>query len=315
MTVKDFNYREFANNLKCQASDAFPATVRVDYKDFIVKTIYDFSIKAGEALVNDTKSQLTEKNIEILIQYIAEWIYRKGITLSHSNIPQNEWLFILQTIAGGIYETGKNALIANLDQDTISSTIQGEVETYFVHALNQLKQQKKINEEQFNSISNAQKVAEEEILVNEANDELQNQLVNPKIAKLATLGIILSSLPEPKVEGILSSFPSEEAKIIKLFMNPENQYVQIDPELTMQVLKNLKNTIAPEEAPTQIVKNFQKLTAKVDKNKILNLLLKERPIVQNYVKSCIEGKFIRMDFSPYLAKIILFYLEKQLSIA
>ena len=82
--------------------------------------------------------------------------------------------------------------------------------------------------------------------------------------------------------------------------------------MTAQLLHSLKRSIMPEEAPTVIAKHIQQMTKGIDPGKILAILIKERPIVQTYVKSCIEGKFIRRDFSPYLGKTICKHIEKQL---
>lgn len=329
MPIEDFNYQEFAQNMVQQASEAVPPEIDEQYKNFLVNVIYDFAIKAGEALVTEEGTLLTAENVQVIIQYIGEWIFHKGIELIHSQIPPDHWLTILQTIAGGIFEAGKNAFIAgNLDEATVRTLIEGEVHSHYTHILNKLKSEGVITDEMINSVEQAQAQAQEQIsqqmpeevqaaAAQQAAAEQQQQPEAPQVeekeAKLATIAVIISSLPAEKVGMILASFSPADAEKIKYYMQPENMNLQIDPQMTSSLLLSLKNMIMPEEAPTQVAKNIQKLSQNVDPAKMIAILIKERPVVQNYVKSCIEGKFIRRDFSPYLARVIYKHLAKQLS--
>lgn len=317
MTAK-FDYQTFANSLVQQATTYIPDNISEQYKSFLLKQIYDFAIIAGQALVNEQNSLLTPESIQQIIQYISEWTFRKGLELMYSSIPPEHWNSILQTIAGGIFETGKRTMIAgNLDETTVTNIIQGEVESHYTHALNKLKQEGKITDAHVNSIDEAQQKAQDQLAAsdNQLQQIRSSQSLGARETKLATIAVILSSLPPEKHASILKTFSPEEINTIKYFMQPENINTKIDPQTTLTLLKNLKSTIAPEEAPTHVAKNIQKLASSTNPTIILSFLSKERPIVQNYVKACIEGKFIRRDFSPYLAKAIFKYLEKQLSTA
>lgn len=327
MPVKGFNYQEFAQSMVQQASAAVPPEIDEQYKNFLLNVIYDFAIKAGEALVSEENSLLTPENVQVIIQYIGEWIFHKGIELIHSSIPPDYWLRILQTIAGGIFEAGKNAFIAgNLDEGTVRTLIEGEVHSHYTHALNQLKAEGVLNDDMIHSVQQAQVQAQKQISQSmpqqppqpdqePVQEHPEASQVNEKEAKLATIAVIISSLPSEKSASILASFSAADAEKIKYYMQPENMNLQIDPQMTSSLLMSLKNMIMPEEAPTQVAKNIQRLSQNVDPAKMIAILIKERPVVQNYVKSCIEGKFIRRDFSPYLARVIYKHLEKQLSMA
>ena len=315
-----FDYKQFSQSLAQQAASAIPPEIPDHYKNILVQVIADFAMKAGEALVNEEDSMLNAQQIQLIIQYIAEWTFHKGIELMNSQIPPDHWLRILQTIAGGIFESGKKAMIGGLDQDTVTSIIQGEVESHYTHVLNLLKNEGAVTDEQIMSVRAPKQQVSEQAPPQQAPAQTQQQIaqqaphsVGAKEAKLATIAVILSTLPEEKVKVILESFTREEAEIIRHFMKPENMTIQIDPQMTVQLLASLKNTIMPENAPTLVAKNIQKLSESVDQTSIINILIKERPMVQNYVKACIEGKFIRRDFSPHLAKVIFKYLNKQLN--
>jgi hypothetical protein len=318
LPVEGFDYQEFAQSLRQQAEAAMPAELADQNKQFLIQVIFDFSTKAGEALVHEDNDLITAEGIQMVIQFIAEWSFHKGLELMNSSIPPETWLFILQTIAGGIYEAGKRSLIGGLDQNMTYTIIQGEVESQYTHAINILKEEGKITDEHINSIHEAHMKAQEQIVVgqDEQAQQQQPQAAGPQLdaknAKLATVGILLSTLPVEKAEGILDSFSPDEADIIRGFMHPEDSSVQIDPTQAFKLLNSLKSMIAPQQAPTQMAKYIQTLVSETGPAQVIKILQKERPIVQNYVKSCIEGKFIRRDFSPHLAKIIYKYLEKEL---
>lgn len=309
----NFDYEGNANNIAQMAYQAIPPNIDDNYKQFLAQTIHNFASRAGQALVQEDNTLLTAEKIEKIIHYIAEWSYHKGLELIHSQIPPDHWSQILQAVAAGAYESGRRAMMTNLDDATISTAIQSDVEAHFHQAINKLKEDGALNEQQINSIQDAHKKAQEDIVI-EPTPEPQQAGVNlsPKEAKLATVAVILSTLPQEKLKGILQNFTPEEVAIIQSFMQPDNISLNVDPQTTYKLLQSLKNTIAPAEAPNIMAKNIQKLAENSDPTKIFSLLSRERPIVQTYVKACIEGKFIRRDFSPFLAKTILKHLEKQL---
>ncbi len=311
----DFDYQGFAQNLTNQAQEAIPEGISDQNKQFLIQVIFDFATKAGEALVHEDNSLMTPESVQMVIQFIAEWTFHKGLELMGSEIPPENWLFILQTIAAGIFEAGKKSMIGGLDTTTTTTIIQGEVDSHFTHAMNLLKEEGKITDEQIESIYAAQQQAHQQLAAQQKQEQQPQQPVqqlSPKEAKLATIAVLLSSLPAEKSEAIIESFSPEDATLIRNMMQPENLNVQLDPAQTAKLLKSLRETIAPEQAPTVVAKHIQGLVSQTDPVNIIKLLQKERPAVQNYVKSCIEGKFIRRNFSPYLAKIIYKYIEKQL---
>ena len=317
MPKTGFNALEFAQNIAQQAVNAIPPEIDDQYKQFLGRIIFNFAKMAGETLANEENSLLTIDNIQIIVQYIAEWSFHKGIELIHSDIPPEHWEKILQTIAGGVFEAGKRSFIGGLDEETIRTIVEGEVASHYTHALNLLKGDGSINDEQIYSVQAAKEKAKEQIqlqIPQEVKEEKEEEVqqINPKVAKLATVAVIITSLPEEKRAAILNSFKPEEAQIIQYYMQPDHMNMQIDPEMTAQLLHRLKRSIMPEEAPTVVAKHIQQVAKSVDPAKIIAILIKERPIVQTYVKSCIEGKFIRRDFSPYLGKTICKYIEKQL---
>lgn len=318
MAIEGFNAQEFAQNIAQQAFNAMPPEIEDQYKEFLGKVIFNFANMAGETLANEENSLLTLENIQVVVQYIAEWSFHKGIELINSKIEPQHWERILQTIAGGVFEAGKKSFIGGLDEETIRTIVEGEVESHYTHILNQLKGEGAINDDHIHSVQEAKMKAKEQIAVQapppkeEETVEEEAPQIDPKVAKLATVAVILTSLPEDKRSGILNSFKPEEAQIIQYYMQPENMNLQIDPEMTAHLLNSLKRSIMPEEAPTVVAKHIQQMAKSVDPGKIIAILIKERPMVQTYVKSCIEGKFIRRDFSPYLGKTICKYIEKQL---
>ncbi|MGD9581042.1 MAG: hypothetical protein AB7V50_06695, partial [Vampirovibrionia bacterium] len=245
MAASNFNALEVAQNIAQQAMGSMPPDISDQYKQFLGQVIYNFAKMAGETLASEENSLLTDEHIHIIVQYIAEWSFIKGIELINSDIPPPHWEKILQTIAGGVFEAGKKSFIGGLDPETIRTIVEGEVESHYIHVLKQLKGDGAIDDNQINSVQVAKERAKEQIAIQNPpppEEEYQEEVtqVDPKVAKLATVAVIISSLPEEKRIAILNSFKPEESKIIQFYMQPENMNLQIEPEMTAQLLTSLK---------------------------------------------------------------------------
>lgn len=313
------DYQQFVGQVINDASASFPPNIREEHKQFILQTIQSFAGMVIQSLSQDPSGAYTAENIQLLVQYIAQWTFRKGVELTYSQIPPEHWGAILQQLAGGIFEIGKNLVFAGIDQQTMTANVEGQAETYYYNALQALKDQGAITEEQLASLETAKDAFQENVYQGEVDSqgkptqEGPSEALSPKKSKLAALAVVLGSLPEEKIELILSTFPPEDVEEIRHFMLPENITAQkIDPHMTFELLKSLKSMIAPEEAPTQIARNITRVAEATSKERVLQLIENERPVIKNYIKSCLDGKFIRRDFPPYIGMVIVKYLQKEL---
>ena len=136
---KKFDYKNYAKETSRLASKALPPEIKDKDKKFITKIIYNFSIKAGEALVMEENSLLSPDDIQTIIQYIAEWTFHKAQELIDLEIASDLWPQTLNIVAGGVFESGKDSLIGKLDKETTRVNIEKEAESHFKHAISLLK--------------------------------------------------------------------------------------------------------------------------------------------------------------------------------
>ena len=119
MAIEGFDYKGFAASMSEQAKELVPKELEDREKDYVVKTLGNFTLLAGEALYNDESLKLTEEQAVFITQIIAEWSFHKSIDLIHSGILPQYWDSIMQKIAFTIFEVAKQAIIRNIPQDQL----------------------------------------------------------------------------------------------------------------------------------------------------------------------------------------------------
>ena len=55
MAIEGFDYKEFAEMMSSQAEELVPPNFNDMQKEYVVKTLTNFTLLAGEAISNDTK--------------------------------------------------------------------------------------------------------------------------------------------------------------------------------------------------------------------------------------------------------------------
>lgn len=131
-----FDYKAFAENMKEQAQELVPQEFSEEDKQYLLTTLYNFTLMSGEALVKESK--LDENQVQLLIQIIAEWTFNKSCNLIQSQVPQGYWDNILQNIAFTIFQVGKEVFERNLEQKEILDKIEQNVEKCYKDALENL---------------------------------------------------------------------------------------------------------------------------------------------------------------------------------
>ena len=114
MPIEGFDYKGFAASMSEQAKELVPKELEDREKEYIVKTLGNFTLLAGEALYNDQQLNLNVDQAVFITQIIAEWSFHKSIDLIHSGILPQYWDGIMQKIAFTIFEVAKQAVIRKI---------------------------------------------------------------------------------------------------------------------------------------------------------------------------------------------------------
>ena len=99
MAIEGFDYKGFASSMAEQAKELVPKDMEPAQQEYIVNTLGNFTMLAGEAIYNDESLQITAEQAVFITQIIAEWSFHKSIDLIHSGIDQMYWDSIMQKIA------------------------------------------------------------------------------------------------------------------------------------------------------------------------------------------------------------------------
>ena len=164
MAAEDFNYEEFAQNLAAQAQDLVPQDFDENQKSYVINTLGNFALMAGQALATDTNLNFNADQCVTITQIIAEWSFHKSCDVIRSGIPQQYWDGILQKIAYTIFEIAKQAFSQNLPNDKILELVEHHVKKTYLDAIKELKDNNAIDEklmEYASTQSNMDRMAQE----------------------------------------------------------------------------------------------------------------------------------------------------------
>ncbi len=322
MAIEGFQYKEFAEDMAKQAKELVPPEFSEPQKDYIVKTIENFTRMAGEALYNDTSVNFNADQAILISQIIAEWSFHKSIDLIHSRILPEYWDGIMQKIAFTIFEVAKQALLRNIPQDQMLQAIEHHVNKAYVAGLEALEKKNVISHEakefaakQSNIDDMAKKVQEAEAAEQAAKEtgavqgnNSQSQAVSQpsqgeakkalapaagKAAKLLSVALLLKLLSQDKVVTILNKFSPEDSQTITKFMQTPDLESQIDPELTCQCLNEIKEYLPKKPKLTEgnVVKHLQRVFDNTTRDKVENLIKYERPFVKRFISSVYDDEY------------------------
>jgi len=314
MAIEGFDYKGFASSMAEQAKELVPAELKDFEKNYIVKTLDNFTRLAGEALYNDTSLNLNADQAVFITQIIAEWSYHKSIDLIHSGILPEYWDGIMQKIAFTIFEIAKQAIIKNIPQDQLLQAVEHHVVKVYKQSIEELEKKGVINEEvkkQAESQSNIdtmaqqaqaeqQRLAQEQALEDERKAQEVRKLKEEKRAKqreekqkseiitttvpmavtnkqmkLMSLALVLKILSQDKVTTILNKFNPNDSAMISQYMDMANLESQIDSDLITDCLVEMKNFLPIKK----------KLSKENVVNSLMNLYkLKSREQIEKVIK-------------------------------
>ena len=346
MPIEGFDYKGFAANMAEQAKELVPKDLQDSEKEYIVKTLGNFTLLAGEALFNDESLNLTPEQAVFITQIIAEWSFHKSIDLVHSGILPEYWDGIMQKIAFTIFEVAKQAVIRKIPQDQLLQAVEHHVIKVYKSSIEELQQKGVIDEDTKNraesqsNIDAMAKQAQEEQLKQQQAQEQEQQASNhhedtrskreerraqrkahrqatsatmptitQKQMKLMSLALILKILSQDKVTTILNKFDSEDSQQISQYMNMANLESQLDGDLLSDCLKEIKDFLPSKKKLSKetVLGDLLRIYREVPREKIEKIIKNERPIVKRFIAQAYDGEFIEIPLR--VAGIIAQYIE------
>lgn len=348
MAIEGFDYKGFAASMAEQAKELVPADLQDQEKEYIVKTLGNFTHLAGEALYNDTSLNLNADQAVFITQIIAEWSFHKSIDLIHSGILPQYWDSIMQKIAFTIFEVAKQAVIRKIPQDQLLQAVEHHVIKVYKQSIEELEKKGVIDEETKNKAENQsnidamaqqahaeqQKKQQELAAESERNAEevrkkkeerrakqradrqaaaavaSMPQGISQKQMKLMSLAMVLKILSQDKVTTILNKFDSNDSLVISQYMNMADLESHIDGDLITDCLKEMKDFLPIKKKLTKenVVSDLMRLHVTESRERIEKVLKNERPLVKRFVSQAYDGEY--GDLPLRVAGIITEYIEE-----
>ena len=348
MAIEGFDYKGFATAMASQAKDLVPADLKDNEKEYIVKTLGNYTHLAGEALYNDTSLNLNADQAVFITQIIAEWSFHKSIDLIHSGILPQYWDSIMQKIAFTIFEVAKQAVIRKIPQDQLLQAVEHHVNKVYKQSIEELEKKGVIDEETKNRAENQsnidamaqqaqieqqkqrqQAAIEAENKAQEMRQQKENkrakdredkqraaamasmpQGISHKQMKLMSLALVLKILSQDKVTTILNKFDSNDSLAISQYMNMADLESHIDGDLITDCLKEMKDFLPVKKKLTKenVLADLMRLYKTESRERIEKVLKNERPLVKRFVAQAYDGEF--GDLPLRVAGIVAEYIEE-----
>ncbi len=333
MAAKDFEYEKFATELAQQAKELVPQDFNDEQKEYVVNTLGNFSLMAGQTLAQDPNLNFDADTSRTITQIIAEWSFHKSVDVIRSGIPRQYWDGVLQKIAYTIFEISKQAFSQNLPSEQILDIVEQQVKRAYMDAITELKEHGAIDEglmEFAASQSNMEKMAKEmqEQQVAQQNAQSPNNpdipptetpsapvveevpKVGSKALKLATVALLFKRMNQDKVQTILDVFEDDDAKKVIQYMQIPNLEQKVGMENALKCLQEIKTNLPQSKGltPGKVVLSIKKLAEKYTPKQIENILIKERLGVKRLVFNAIEGEFYD-KIPPKVASIVATHLR------
>ena len=344
MPIEGFDYKAFAASMTEQAKELVPKELKDQEKQYIVKTLGNFTLLAGEALYKDEQNlNLTPDQAVFITQIIAEWSFHKSIDLIHSGILPQYWDSIMQKIAFTIFEVAKQAVIRKIPQDQLLQAVEHHVIKCYNAAIEELQQKGVIDEEikaraesQSNIDAMAQQAqAEQQRQQQAAAEESERNLeearkrkeearkkqraekqmasmpqgISNKQMKLMTLALVLKILSQDKVTTILNKFDSNDSLQISQYMNMADLESHLDGDLITDCLKEMKEYLPLKRKLTKenVLGDLLRIYRATPREKIEKIIKNERPLVKRLVSQAYDGEYSGLPLR--VAGIVAQYIE------
>ena len=346
MPIEGFDYKGFAASMSEQAKDLVPQELEDREKEYIVKTLGNFTLLAGEALYNDQQLNLNAEQAVFITQIIAEWSFHKSIDLIHSGILPQYWDSIMQKIAFTIFEVAKQAVIRKIPQDQLLQAVEHHVIKVYNQSIEELQQKGLIDEETKNkaeSQSNIDAMAqqaqaeqdrqrqEQVAEAEKARQEKEQRRANRKQAreqaanrqpvsipqgitnkqmKLMSLALVLKLMSQDKVTTILNKFDSNDSLAISQYMNMADLESHLDGDLVTDCLKEMKEYLPIKRKLTKenVLGDLLRIYREIPRERIEKVIKNERPLVKRFIAQAYDGEYSELPLK--VAGIVAQYIEE-----
>ncbi len=344
MPIEGFDYKAFAASMTEQAKELVPKELKDQEKQYIVKTLGNFTLLAGEALYKDEQNlNLTPDQAVFITQIIAEWSFHKSIDLIHSGILPQYWDSIMQKIAFTIFEVAKQAVIRKIPQDQLLQAVEHHVVKCYNAAIEELqqkgvidediktraesqsnidamaqqaqaeqqRQQQAAAEESERNLEEARKRKEEARKKQRADKQMASmpQGISNKQMKLMTLALVLKILSQDKVTTILNKFDSNDSLQISQYMNMADLESHLDGDLITDCLKEMKEYLPLKRKLTKenVLGDLLRIYRATPREKIEKIIKNERPLVKRFISQAYDGEYSGLPLR--VAGIVAQYIE------
>ena len=348
MPIEGFDYKGFAASMSEQAKELVPKELEDREKEYIVKTLGNFTLLAGEALYNDQQLNLNADQAVFITQIIAEWSFHKSIDLIHSGILPQYWESIMQKIAFTIFEVAKQAVIRKIPQDQLLQAVEHHVIKVYNQSIEELQQKGVIDEDTKNkaeSQSNIDAMAQQaqaeqerqrQAQAQEAQQNTQNaeqrrlerqkqreqkrqakqsnvsipQGITNKQMKLMSLALVLKLMSQDKVMTILNKFDSNDSLAISQYMNMADLESHLDGDLVTDCLKEMKEYLPIKRKLTKenVLGDLLRIYRETPRERIEKVIKNERPLVKRFIAQAYDGEY--SDLPLKVAGIVAQYIEE-----
>ena len=348
MPIEGFDYKVFAASMSEQAKELVPKELEDREKEYIVKTLGNFTLLAGEALYNDQQLNLNADQAVFITQIIAEWSFHKSIDLIHSGILPQYWDGIMQKIAFTIFEVAKQAVIRKIPQDQLLQAVEHHVVKVYNQSIEELQQKGVIDEETKNRAENQsnidamaqqaqaeqerQKQAQAQEAQQNAQDAEQRRLerqkqreqrrqakqanvsmpqgITNKQMKLMSLALVLKLMSQDKVMTILNKFDSNDSLAISQYMNMADLESHLDSDLVTDCLKEMKEYLPIKRKLTKenVLGDLLRIYRETPRERIEKVIKNERPLVKRFIAQAYDGEYSNLPLK--VAGIVAQYIEE-----
>lgn len=248
MAIEGFDYKKFAELMAEQAEQFAPADLSKKDKEYLVRTMLNFTVLAGEALSNDDSLKLNVEQAEIICQVLSEWTFHKVVDLARSGIKEQHWDSIMQKIAFTLYEVAKQSIQKELPQEQLLQAVEYHVVKAYKESVTELKKKNVITKEIMEKAlaqSNIDKLAEES---RESNEKIEYTELEEYIPKQSWFDKLKEMfLPHKELKKIEKEFYDVRQEMQDL-VNPDKMYERLGVDIiSLQVGAGLLSIADPDQ--------------------------------------------------------------------
>ena len=184
----------------------------------------------------------------------------------------------------------------------------------FEKALAELKDKGLVSDQIVNNAMSQSNI--DTMAVEQVEEETTAEIVtmsDAKVIKLASLAVLIKNFPTEKLKNVLQKFNKPERDVLLKYLKMPDLEEKLDSNVTMRCLDEIRNAL-PEVVVIsydKALKKMCKIVKNSSKDKILNIIKKERPAIREFVVCCYLKK--RKKIPAHIADIVSKYLEENVS--